>query len=141
PIFELRLNTRAQDLTASQDGYAVALAGGGNAELAPPTSAPYIFNCTYAGLNTVRGDFTGADTPLKHELTEMALVDVPEPLRGLGITVMDGPFFSLMPFPSRGLHTLSHVRYTPHCSWQDDQRNPYDVLAAHGRESRADRML
>ena len=26
---------------------------------------------------------------------------------------MCGPFFSAMPFPARGLHTLSHVRYTP----------------------------
>lgn len=26
-----------------------------------------------------------------------------------------------MPFPSRNLHTLSHVRYTPHCYWQDTE--------------------
>ena len=32
---------------------------------------------------------------------------------------MDGPFFSCMPFPPRGLHTLSHVRYTPHGHWYD----------------------
>jgi hypothetical protein len=32
---------------------------------------------------------------------------------------MCGPFFSFMPFPPRGLHTLSHVRYTPHASWLD----------------------
>jgi hypothetical protein len=49
----------------------------------------------------------------------MALVEVPEPVRGLGITVMCGPFFSVMPFPPRGLHTLSHVRYTPHEAWSD----------------------
>jgi hypothetical protein len=24
-----------------------------------------------------------------------------------------------MPYPSKGLHTLSHVRYTPHHSWND----------------------
>ena len=32
---------------------------------------------------------------------------------------MCGPFFSLMPFPDRQLCTLSHVRYTPHLSWQE----------------------
>jgi hypothetical protein len=49
----------------------------------------------------------------------MALVEVPVELKSLGITVMCGPFFSIMPFPPRKLHTLSHVRYTPHCYWQD----------------------
>ena len=32
---------------------------------------------------------------------------------------MDGPFFSCMPFPARGMYTLSHVRYTPHFHWYD----------------------
>jgi hypothetical protein len=50
----------------------------------------------------------------------MALVEPPPALRGVGVTVMDGPFFSMMPYPSRpGLCTLSHVRYTPHCAWFD----------------------
>jgi hypothetical protein len=40
---------------------------------------------------------------------------------------MCGPFFSLMPFPARGLHTLSHVRYTPHAAWDDSDA----VHAAH----------
>jgi len=61
--------------------------------------------------------------PLKHESAEMALVEVPEPLKHLGVTVMCGPFFSLMPFPARDLHTLSHVRYTPHCYWQDTENS------------------
>ena len=60
--------------------------------------------------------------PLKHELTELALVEPPAELRSLGVTVMDGPFFSIMPFPARGLHSLSHVRYTPHGHWYDDDR-------------------
>jgi hypothetical protein len=32
---------------------------------------------------------------------------------------MCGPFFSVMPFPARGMHSLSHVRYTPHFSWHE----------------------
>jgi glycosyltransferase involved in cell wall biosynthesis len=49
----------------------------------------------------------------------MALVQPPAELGGAAVTVMDGPFFSLMPYPSRGLFTLSHVRYTPHASWHE----------------------
>lgn len=104
--------------------------------------SPLVFNCTYSGLNQLGGDFPGTQTTLKHEITEMALLQLPEPLRGLGITVMDGPFFSLMPFPAQSLHTLSHVRYTPHCSWPDAHGiNPYQQLAAYEQTPRADRML
>jgi hypothetical protein len=35
------------------------------------------------------------------------------------VTVMCGPFFSFMPFPDKGLYTLSHVRYTPHSEWHE----------------------
>lgn len=102
----------------------------------------YLFNCSYSGLNQLTGDFPGTQTPLKHEITEMALVEAPAALQGLGITVMDGPFFSLMPFPARGLHTLSHVRYTPHLHWSDQPGlDPHRKLAEYERASRFDRMV
>jgi len=79
-----------------------------------------VYNCTYSALNMVLAASNASIIPLKRELTEMALVEPPEELHGVGVTVMDGPFFSMMPYPSRpGLCTLSHVRYTPHCAWFD----------------------
>lgn len=105
-------------------------------------SCRYVINCTYSGLNQFSGDFGGTQTRLKQEITEMALMQAPPELAGLGITVMDGPFFSMMPFPARGLHTLSHVRYTPHLHWNDEQGiDPYAKLAAYNRVSRVDRMV
>lgn len=102
----------------------------------------YVINCTYSGLNRFRGDFPGTKTELKHEITEMALVAVPPQLEHYGVTVMDGPFFSLMPFPARAEHTLSHVRYTPHLNWRDDPGiDPYDKLNTYERASRGDRMI
>jgi glycine/D-amino acid oxidase-like deaminating enzyme len=80
--------------------------------------AGLVCNCTYSQINQVLQDSGLPLVPLKHELTEMALVRVPGEFQGLGITVMDGAFFSLMPFPPRGLHSLSHVRYTPHQYWR-----------------------
>ncbi|MFC4625487.1 hypothetical protein ACFO1V_09675 [Daeguia caeni] len=63
-------------------------------------------------------------------------------MKNIGITVMDGPFFSLMPFPAREIHTLSHVRYTPHFSWNDARdENPYRKLADYDRKTRVDRMI
>ncbi|MFI3157486.1 MAG: FAD-dependent oxidoreductase [Methylococcaceae bacterium] len=105
-------------------------------------SCRYVFNCSYSGLNQFKGDFTGTRTGLKQEITEMALMQAPPALHGLGITVMDGPFFSMMPFPARGLHTLSHVRYTPHQHWDDEQGiDPYQKLMQYENTSRVDRMI
>lgn len=102
----------------------------------------YLFNCTYSGLNHFKGNFPGVRTGLKQEITEMPLMHMPPSLVGLGITVMDGPFFSMMPFPARGLHTLSHVRYTPHLHWNDQQGiNPYDKLNDYDQTSRVDRIV
>lgn len=102
----------------------------------------FVFNCTYSGLNQFKGDFPGTKTSLKQEITEMALMELPPILSGLGITVMDGPFFSMMPFPARGLHTLSHVRYTPHLHWTDHPSiDPYQKLRDYERETRVDRMV
>ena len=85
----------------------------------------WVFNCTYSQINRINVRSDLPIVPLRHELTEMTLVEPPPVLQGLGITVMCGPFFSLMPFPPRKLHTLSHVRYTPHCTWSDTNAKDY----------------
>lgn len=87
--------------------------------------ADHVFNCTYSRINYVIAHSGIEFVPLKHEMTEMCLVDVPEQLKSLGITVMCGPFFSVMPFPSAGLHSFSHVRYTPHYKWIDGNGSKY----------------
>jgi len=105
-------------------------------------AAAHVFNCTYSGLNQVGGERPATRTGLKHEITEVALVRAPEPLARLGITVMDGPFFSIMPFPARGLHSLSHVRYTPHRSFLDERgTDPYARLDEYAKATRVDRMI
>ena len=82
-------------------------------------TANRIFSCTYSRLNAVPVASQIEPVPLKHELTEITLVRVPEVLQSLGVTLMDGPFFSCMPFPARSCHSLTHVRYTPHGHWFD----------------------
>jgi glycine/D-amino acid oxidase-like deaminating enzyme len=80
----------------------------------------YLYNCTYSRLNQILSQSGLQTIHLKHEATEIALVELPARLRDLSITVMCGPFFSVMPFPPLGLSTLSHVSYTPHYEWTDD---------------------
>ena len=98
--------------------------------------AKYVFNCTYSAINTILAASELTTIPLKHELAEMALIKVPEPLKNMGITIMCGPFFSLMPFPSKQLHTLSHVRYTPHYYWQDTENNTSAVNKIYHQATR-----
>ena len=50
----------------------------------------------------------------KTELCEIILCRAEGPLKDTGITVMDGPFFSIMPFGLTGLHSLTAVTFTPH---------------------------
>lgn len=87
--------------------------------------ADHVFNCTYSHLNYLLDNSEIELIPLKHEMTEMCLVDVPEEFKNAGFTVMCGPFFSVMPFPSAGLHSFSHVRYTPHYEWLDKPNEKY----------------
>lgn len=97
--------------------------------------------CAYSGINGLLSNSGLPMLPMKHEITEMALVRVPKELLGCAITLMDGPFFSLMPFPDRGLHSLSHVRYTPHASWIDSRddivqrHDPYKRLTDYDKKS------
>lgn len=135
---EIRLNTCVNGIQRSQNGLSVSFKESG----AETLSSRYVFNCTYSGMNQITGDFPGTTTKLKHEITEMALMQVPPVLASIGVTVMDGPFFSLMPFPARGLHTLSHVRYTPHCHWADQpDLGPYQKLDSYCCQTRVDRMV
>jgi glycine/D-amino acid oxidase-like deaminating enzyme len=141
---EVLLDSEVTGVHQSGDGVAVAYErqaerGGERRVL----DAQFAFNCTYSRLQTVLGS-EGVSDPLglKHEISEMILVEPPPELAKIGITVMDGPFFSMMPFPARKLHSLSHVRYTPHAHWQEvEGLDPYARLADYHFESRGDRMV
>ena len=74
----------------------------------------FLVNTTYADLDAVGIRLLST---LKREVAELVLIRPPREIAELGVTVMDGPFFSTMPFPPAHLHSLSHVRYTPHEAW------------------------
>ncbi len=83
-------------------------------------NASLVVIATYSSISALLKANDLPPIPVKHELAELALIEVPAELRTVGITVMCGPFFSCMPFPARGLHSLSHVRFTPHAAWPGD---------------------
>ncbi len=113
---EIVFNTTVASVSAGKPLVVQAITAGGREV---EWTAETVFNCTYNEANHLLHASRLPLIPLRYELTEMALIQPPPELENMGITVMCGPFFSVMPFPDRQLHTLSHVRYTPHYSWED----------------------
>lgn len=82
-----------------------------------------VYNCTYANLTAAQSNAGLEPTPLQYELAELCLVEAHALFKSMAVTVMCGPYFSLMPFPMNpGKHSLSHVRWTPHYSWSGGPR-------------------
>lgn len=86
--------------------------------------APFVLNATYASVNQIIDRVKGIKKNLfdiKYELCEIILCKPSEKLRDIGITVMDGPFFSIMPFGKTGLHSLTAVTFTPHVTSYEEK--------------------
>ena len=128
---ELQVKSTVVKVESQTDGSATQLVTIEEREDTRKLSANAVFDCTYAGLNELKA----CQIQLKFELAEMALIKVPDELSKIGVTIMDGPFFSVMPFPSRNLHSLSHVRYTPRLSWTSDESVDKDAELKRARES------
>lgn len=77
----------------------------------------FILNATYASVNQILEKMEGIQVEkfnIKYELCEIILCEPSDNLINIGFTVMDGPFFSIMPFGKTGLHSLTSVTFTPH---------------------------
>jgi glycine/D-amino acid oxidase-like deaminating enzyme len=141
---DVRLNCKVMRLNPGKEGEIEVICQRGGEQSA--LLGRSVYNCTYSRINQLLGDSHLPLIRLKHEVTELALVEMPGALSDLGVTIMCGPFFSFMPFPARpGLHSLSHVRYTPHVSWQESEAkgylDAYAYLSANPRRSNFPQML
>lgn len=74
----------------------------------------FLLNATYAATNQILEMLGYEKFRIKYELCEIILCNVNEKLEKYGFTVMDGPFFSIMPFGKTGIHSLTSVTFTPH---------------------------
>ena len=79
----------------------------------------FVLNATYASTNQILEKVGFEKFVIKYELCQIILCDVNEKLKDIGFTVMDGPFFSIMPFGKTGLHSLTSVTFTPHTTSYD----------------------
>lgn len=77
-------------------------------------SSNLIISTVYSNINHINRLFNQKAMDLKYELCEVQLIRVNEKLKNYAITIMDGPFFSIMPFGKKNIHTLTSVNFTPH---------------------------
>jgi glycine/D-amino acid oxidase-like deaminating enzyme len=113
--------TTVQRVEGSADGSQLSTATG------DLHTSKYLFNVTYSGIDSIDGLDEELEGEVIHQLTEMMICSTPSAFSDKAVTVMDGPFFSLMPWPTQpGTHSLSHVRYTPRLVG-----NKLDLVAKH----------
>lgn len=74
--------------------------------------AKQIYICAYSGTNDILKSSNLVPLDLNYVYAELCKLQVPLQYKNLAITLMDGPFFSLYPYPVENCHTLSHVVHT-----------------------------
>jgi glycine/D-amino acid oxidase-like deaminating enzyme len=101
--------------------------------------ADRVISTTYSRINLLHRRSGLDQVSLHHEISEIVLVQVPDELRRAGLTIIDGPFFSVLPHPGRHLHALSHVRFTPRYRWAEgpglNEFDPQQMLELASQES------
>lgn len=105
---EIRYGARIHGIENNGKEYEIELAD------AKKVKSAFVLNATYASVNQIQNMLGFEHFKIKYELCEIILCNVNEKLKDTGLTVMDGPFFSIMPFGKTGYHSLTAVTFTPH---------------------------
>lgn len=113
PNVEIKYNARVKDIKQSETHFNISLESGED------YSTDFLLNATYASCNQILNRLGYEPFKIKYELCEIILCNVSGKLKDVGITVMDGPFFSIMPFGKTGYHSLTSVTFTPHMTSYD----------------------
>ena len=110
---EICYDVDIKNIEKSQDFYSLEMDDGNKYQTG------FLLNATYASTNQILDMLGYEKFKIKYELCEIILCDVNDTLKEYGFTVMDGPFFSIMPFGKTGLHSLTSVTFTPHTTSYD----------------------
>lgn len=106
--FEIFYNARINEVDVIGNDYSI------NTNLGHELISPNVINATYASINQIIEKFGLEKFAIKYEISEIILCDVSERIKNVGLTLMDGPFFSVMPFGLKGIHSLTSVTFTHH---------------------------
>ena len=101
----------------------------------------YVVNATYTNRNMLARLFGFPQEPLRFDLMELLLLELDLPM--MSVTVLDGPFTSLVSTGTKNIFTLSHIQHSllasvtpadgipPH--WTERQSNRENLIAAASR--------
>ena len=84
--------------------------------------ASNVVNATYASINIINEIFNLEKIDVENQFSEIVLVYC-NCLSNYGLTVMDGPFVSIIPYGNSGLHSLTSVSYTHHNNFTNHKDN------------------
>jgi hypothetical protein len=110
PNIKIKYNARIENIKNNGEYYVFNLSN--NKEL----KTSFVVNATYAGINQIHAMLNFPMLQIKYELCELIICKPVDKLKGVGITVMDGEFFSIMPFGKTGYHSLYSVQFSPHAT-------------------------
>lgn len=113
PNVEIKYGARITGIENDGRNYVIELADG------TKVKSSFVLNATYASVNQIQNMLGFEHFRIKYELCEIILCNVNDKLKGTGLTVMDGPFFSIMPFGKTGFHSLTAVTFTPHVACKE----------------------
>lgn len=106
-LIQVKTGCRVEQATAQGENWQMLLSNGENIE------SPVVINATYAASSAINRLFGVPELAITHEISEIAFLASPQ-FAGKGLTVMDGPFGSIMPYGLTGWLSLSSVAYTHH---------------------------
>lgn len=111
---ELLFGMPVTDIECAHDEYIVHTADGHR------FASGFLLNASYASTNQISTLINAECFKIKYELCEIILCKPHGKLSDYGFTVMDGPFFSIMPFGKTPYHSLTSVTFTPHTTSYDE---------------------
>ena len=104
----IQYSAKIRDIIVANRCFEITLADGQR------VSSPFLLNATYASVNQINAKLGFELLKLKYEICEIILGTMAQPYQDVGVTVMDGPFFSIMPFGLAPYQSLTSVTFTPH---------------------------
>jgi glycine/D-amino acid oxidase-like deaminating enzyme len=110
------------------------------------TSFDAVVNCSYGEINRLTARLGHDISPRQYEYIAAAIIDI-DFGASTNITILDGPFFTLLPFGQTGHHLLVHVQHSVIAAareplldplWLNPETSPF---ASVDRERWYDRLL
>ncbi len=106
-------NTRISEVESNDENFNIQIET--NCNELQQIETDKVLNTSYASTNQIISKFWFHDLfDVKYELCEVIFCEVNDIIKNIWITVMDWPFFSVMPFGLSWFHSLTSVQHTPH---------------------------